>query len=71
VCFLTGLLSHLIQHPAGLVLVAVPAGLAVPRAPRACTSRRGWPSVPLLGLKLWSVYPHLFAWPPAARSRTH
>ena len=33
ICFATGLLSHLIQHPPALVLVAVAAGRAVPGHP--------------------------------------
>jgi|SoiMethySBSTD1v2_1073268.scaffolds.fasta_scaffold01777_9 DMSO/TMAO reductase YedYZ molybdopterin-dependent catalytic subunit len=64
VCFLTGLLSHLIQHPPGwfwwpsrpVWLYRVTQGVHV---------ATGLASVPLLGLKLWSVYPRLFAWPPA------
>ena len=64
VCFLTGLLSHLIQHPPGwfwwparpVRLYQVTQGVHV---------ATGLASVPLLGAKLWSVYPRLFAWPPA------
>jgi DMSO/TMAO reductase YedYZ molybdopterin-dependent catalytic subunit len=63
VCFLTGLLSHLIQHPPGwfgwpsrpVQLYRVTQGLHV---------ATGLATVPLLGAKLWSVYPRLFAWPP-------
>ncbi|GIG56828.1 molybdopterin-binding protein [Longispora fulva] len=63
VCFLTGLLSHAIQHPPDwfwwparpVWLYRVTQGLHV---------ATGLASVPLLGAKLWSVYPKLFAWPP-------
>ncbi|MFI5889890.1 molybdopterin-dependent oxidoreductase [Actinoplanes sp. NPDC051513] len=69
VCFLTGLLSHLIQHPPGwffwpsrpVWLYRVTQGLHV---------ATGLTCVPLLGVKLWSVYPRLFAWPPL-RSIAH
>ncbi|WP_084598585.1 molybdopterin-dependent oxidoreductase [Actinoplanes subtropicus] len=69
VCFLTGLLSHLIQHPPGwfwwpsrpVWLYRVTQGVHV---------ATGLACVPLLGVKLWSVYPRLFAWPPL-RSIAH
>ncbi|WP_063746710.1 molybdopterin-dependent oxidoreductase [Catenuloplanes japonicus] len=69
VCFVTGLLSHLIQHPPGWFwwpsrparLYQVTQGLHV---------ATGLACVPLLGAKLWAVYPLLFTWPPA-RSVTH
>jgi DMSO/TMAO reductase YedYZ molybdopterin-dependent catalytic subunit len=62
-CFLTGLASHLIQHPPGwfwwparpVRLYQVTQGLHV---------ATGLASVPLLWAKLWSVYPRLFTWPP-------
>ncbi|MEV6527892.1 molybdopterin-dependent oxidoreductase [Longispora sp. NPDC051575] len=63
VCFLTGLLSHLIQHPPSwfwwpsrpVWLYRVTQGLHV---------ATGLAAVPLLAAKLWSVFPKLFAWPP-------
>ena len=63
VCFLTGLLSHLVQHPPGwfwwparpVWLYRVTQGLHV---------ATGLAAIPLLAAKLWSVYPRLFAWPP-------
>jgi DMSO/TMAO reductase YedYZ molybdopterin-dependent catalytic subunit len=63
VCFLTGLLSHQIQHPSGwfwwptrpVWLYRVTQGLHV---------ATGLASVPLLLAKLWTVYPHLWTWPP-------
>jgi Oxidoreductase molybdopterin binding domain len=69
VCFLTGLTSHYIQHPPSwfwwpsrpVWLYRVTQGLHV---------ATGLATVPLLGAKLWSVYPKLFTWPPA-RSLLH
>jgi DMSO/TMAO reductase YedYZ molybdopterin-dependent catalytic subunit len=63
ICFVTGLISHLIQQPPDwfgwpsrpVWLYRVTQGLHV---------ATGLASVPLLGAKLWSVYPRLFAWPP-------
>ncbi len=64
VCFVTGLISHFIQHPGGwfwwpsrpIWLYRVTQGVHV---------ATGFATVPLLGAKLWSVYPKLFVWPPA------
>ncbi len=69
VCFLTGLLSHYLQHPPGwfwwpsrpVWLYRVTQGVHV---------ATGLATVPLLGAKLWSVYPKLFTWPPV-RSLVH
>ena len=63
VCFLTGILSHLIQHPPGwfwwpsrpVWLYRVTQGIHV---------ATGLAIFPILGVKLWSVYPRLFRWPP-------
>jgi hypothetical protein len=64
VCFLTGLLSHLIQHPPGWFWwPSRPAGLY--RVTQGLHVATGLATVPLLGVKLWSVYPALFEWPPA------
>ncbi|WP_307826041.1 molybdopterin-dependent oxidoreductase [Micromonospora humida] len=69
VCFLTGLLSHLIQHPPGwLRWPARPVGLY--RFTQGLHVATGLATVPLLGAKLWSVYHHLFRWPPV-RSVAH
>ncbi|GAA2396525.1 molybdopterin-dependent oxidoreductase [Dactylosporangium salmoneum] len=64
VCFVTGVLSHWIQHPPGwfhwparpVQLYRVTQGLHV---------ASGLAAVPLLSAKVWSVFPKLFAWPPA------
>ncbi|GAA4607951.1 DMSO/TMAO reductase YedYZ molybdopterin-dependent catalytic subunit [Actinoplanes octamycinicus] len=69
VCFGTGLLSHLIQHPPGWFWwPSRPAGLY--RVTQGVHVATGLATVPLLGAKLWSVYPRLFAWPPL-RSPAH
>lgn len=63
VCFVTGVYSHLLQHP-------VP-GLALPTRPvdlyawtQGAHVTVGLMLIPLLLAKLWVVYPRLFAWPP-------
>jgi DMSO/TMAO reductase YedYZ molybdopterin-dependent catalytic subunit len=69
VCFVTGLLSHLIQHPPDWFWwPSRPVGLY--RFTQGLHVATGLASVPLLGAKLWSVYPRLFSWPPA-RSIAH
>lgn len=62
-CFLTGLVSHFMQHP--------PAWLSWPSRPvwlyrvtQAVHVVTGVAAVPLLLAKLWTVYPALFSWPP-------
>jgi hypothetical protein len=63
ICFLTGLYSHLAQHPSlGFELPARPAGLY--RFTQGLHVVTGLLSIPLLFAKLWSVYPRLFRWPP-------
>lgn len=63
VCFLTGLLSHAIQHPPGwFVWPSRPVWLY--RVTQGLHVATGLATVPLLGAKLWSVYPRLFSWPP-------
>jgi DMSO/TMAO reductase YedYZ molybdopterin-dependent catalytic subunit len=63
ICFVTGLISHFIQHPpAWFWWPPRPAGLY--RVTQGLHVATGLASVPLLGAKLWSVYPRLFGWPP-------
>ena len=63
VCFLTGLLSHLIQHPPGWFLwPSRPAGLY--RVTQGLHVATGIAAIPLLLAKLWTVFPRLFLWPP-------
>ncbi|MCF2528746.1 molybdopterin-dependent oxidoreductase [Yinghuangia soli] len=68
VCFLTGLLSHLMQHqPGWLAFPSRPVwGYRVSQGLHVAT---GIAAVPLLLVKLWVVYPRLFAWPPARSVR--
>ncbi|MEX2458158.1 MAG: molybdopterin-dependent oxidoreductase [Actinomycetota bacterium] len=63
VCFLTGVLSHLIQDPPGwFVWPSRPAGLY--RITQGVHVATGIASIPLLFAKLWTVYPRLWRWPP-------
>jgi DMSO/TMAO reductase YedYZ molybdopterin-dependent catalytic subunit len=63
VCFLTGLYSHLAQHPPSwFTLPARPAGLY--RVTQGLHVATGLATIPLLLAKLWTVFPKLFAWPP-------
>ncbi len=65
VCFLTGLLSHWVQQPPGwFTWPAAPAGLY--RVTQGTHVATGIAAIPLLLAKLWTVYPKLFEWPPAA-----
>ncbi|MEU2393505.1 molybdopterin-dependent oxidoreductase [Streptomyces sp. NPDC007369] len=70
VCFLTGLFSHVLQHP--------PAWLAPYLPPRPVWGYRltqglhvgvGLAAIVLLFAKLWAVYPRLFVWPPVRSVR--
>lgn len=62
-CALTGLYSHLVQHPPDWFQApSQPAGLY--RVTQGLHVATGIASVPLLLAKLWAVFPHLFRWPP-------
>ena len=62
-CFVTGLLSHLIQHPPGwFSWPPRPAGLY--RLTQGVHVATGIAAIPLLAVKLWTVYPKLWRWPP-------
>lgn len=64
VCFVTGLISHLIQHPPGWFWwPAAPSWLY--RVTQGLHVAVGLAAIPLLLVKLWTVYPKLFEWPPA------
>lgn len=64
ICFLTGLFSHLLQNqPMWLTLPSRPSQLY--RWTQGLHVATGIACLPLLLAKLWSVYPQLFAWPPA------
>lgn len=68
-CFVTGLLSHLIQHPpAWFSWPARPASLY--QITQGIHVIAGIAAIPLLLAKLWSVYPKLFS-RPVVRSLPH
>lgn len=68
VCFLTGLYSHLQQHPlAWLPLPTRPVELY--QWTQGIHVAVGTALLPLVLAKLWVVYPRLFAWPPITRPR--
>jgi len=63
ICFVTGLLSHFIQQPGTwFYWPARPAALF--RITQGLHVFTGLASIPLLFLKLWSVYPKFWTWPP-------
>ena len=69
VCFLTGLLSHLIQHPPGwFTWVPRPAGLY--RVTQGVHVATGIVAIPILLAKLWTVAPRLLQ-TPVARDVSH
>jgi hypothetical protein len=69
ICFVTGLLSHYQYHPwSWLPEPATPVwGYRLTQGLHVTT---GIAAIPLLLVKLWSVYPRLFEWPPV-RSLAH
>ena len=68
VCFLTGLYSHVLQHPVGwLPLPTRPARLY--QVTQGLHVASGTAAVPLLLVKLWSVVPRFFERPSAAPRR--
>ena len=63
VCFVTGLLSHYQYHPwSWLPEPANP--VQAYRVTQGLHVATGVAAIPLLLVKLWSVYPNLFRWPP-------
>jgi hypothetical protein len=69
VCFVTGLLSHFIQHPPSwFYWPSRPVNLY--RVTQGTHVISGVAAIPLLLAKLWSVYPKLFA-RPLAKSLVH
>ncbi|MEY9940939.1 hypothetical protein ABH932_003075 [Streptacidiphilus sp. MAP5-52] len=70
VCFVTGLYSHVLQNPPTWLrdhLPTRPAGLY--QFTQGLHVGTGIAAIPLLGAKLWTVYPRLFEWPPARSVR--
>ncbi len=71
VCFATGLLSHGVQRGPDWFREAWPStGISIYRITQGLHVLTGVAAIPLLAVKLWVVYPRLFAWPPA-RNLTH
>ncbi|GAA3613055.1 molybdopterin-dependent oxidoreductase [Microlunatus ginsengisoli] len=68
ICFLTGILSHYQYHPwRWLPEPASPAwGFRLTQGIHVAT---GTAAIPLVLIKLWSVYPNLFRWPPVRSVR--
>ena len=69
ICFLTGLLSHY-QYGPWQWLPEPASPIWAYRVTQGVHVATGTASIPLLLLKLWSVYPNLFRWPPV-RSVKH
>ncbi len=64
-CFATGLVDYLAQHPPGWFHLPVhPINLY--RVNEGVHVITGIATIPLLLAKLWSVWPKLFSWPPVA-----
>ena len=66
ICFVTGLFSHVLQDPPGWLRDSLPSrpvnGYRITQGLHVIS---GIAAIPLLGAKLWTVYPRLFTWPPA------
>lgn len=63
ICFVTGYISHAIQHPPWwFSWPARPVSLY--RITQGLHVATGLALIPLLSAKLWSVYPKLLRWPP-------
>ncbi|MFG2194858.1 molybdopterin-dependent oxidoreductase [Streptomyces sp. NPDC048639] len=71
VCFVTGLVSHVLQQPPAWLMDGLPARPAWGyRVSQGLHVASGIASVPLLLAKLWAVYPRLFV-RPVVRSVRH
>ncbi len=68
ICFVTGLLSHYQYQPwTWLPEPAAPKwGYRITQGVHVAT---GTAAIPLLFVKLWSVYPNLFRWPPLSSGK--
>ncbi|WP_431961715.1 molybdopterin-dependent oxidoreductase [Actinacidiphila sp. bgisy160] len=70
VCFVTGLISHLLQHPPVWAAGGLPSRPVWGyRLTQGLHVASGVAAVPLLLAKLWTVYPRLFSWPPVRSVR--
>ncbi|MFI7337731.1 molybdopterin-dependent oxidoreductase [Streptomyces sp. NPDC050085] len=64
ICFLTGLVSHYLQHPPGALADRLPSRPAWGyRLSQGLHVATGIAAIPLLLAKLWTVYPRLFTLP--------
>lgn len=64
-CFLTGLVSHFAQEPLHIGFLSMPASPGwLYRWTQGLHVASGIAAIPLLLVKLWAVFPKLFAWPP-------
>lgn len=64
-CFLTGLVSHVLQQPPhGLAHLLPTRPVDGYRVTQGLHVASGIAAIPLAGAKLWTVYPRLFEWPP-------
>lgn len=65
VCFATGLFSHVIQNPLRIGVLSQPtAPASLYRVTQGVHIVAGSAAIPLLLVKLWTIYPRLFRLPP-------
>lgn len=65
VCFVTGVISHYLQHPPYWLADVLPSRPSWGyRVNQGLHVSSGIAAIPLLFAKLWTVYPKLFVWPP-------
>lgn len=70
VCFVTGVISHLLQKPPDWLQQELPPRPVWGyRLTQGLHVASGIAAIPLLMAKLWTVYPRLFVWPPARSVR--
>lgn len=65
VCMVTGLVSHIAQHPPGWLPPLPSRPVQLYRVNQGLHTLSGLCAVPLLLAKLFAVYPRFFTWPPA------
>ena len=65
ICFATGLVSHLVQRGPDWWRESWPTDpVSLYRITQGVHVLTGFAAIPLLLVKLWAVYPRLWAWPP-------
>ncbi|MGW3248414.1 molybdopterin-dependent oxidoreductase [Streptomyces sp. NPDC001070] len=70
VCFVTGQVSHVLQHPPGWLVGDLPTRPVWGyRLTQGLHVASGLAAIPLVLAKLWTVYPRLFSWPPVRSVR--